>query len=74
MKNQVERLKRVIESDRTAFYGNGTQLVVKDLKYVLAEYFHLTEEPRLNVIPVQGGYRITLDAFADFVCPFQTLP
>lgn len=73
MKSEIERLKRIVESDRTAFSAEGSDLIEKDLGGVLNDYFNVTAKPRLSVIPVTGGYKITVEAFADSVRPFHTL-
>lgn len=74
MKSEIERLRRIVESDRTNFCADGADLIIKDLSLVLGDYFNLTAKPRMSVIPVSGGYKITVEATADAVRPFQTLP
>lgn len=73
MKSEIERLKRIVESDRTAFGAEGADLIERDLGSVLNDYFNVTVKPRLSVVPVTGGYKITVEAFADAVRPFHTL-
>lgn len=74
MKSQTERLKRIIESDRMSFTAEGTELIIKDIGYVLNDYFSLRDKPRMNIIPITGGYKVVIEVLADAVRTFGVMP
>lgn len=74
MKNDADRLKRMIEGDRMSFTADGAELILKDISYVLGDYFNLKSKPKINVIPVSGGYRVIIEANADGIRAFGVMP
>ncbi|HBF86309.1 MAG TPA: hypothetical protein DDW54_01365 [Clostridiales bacterium] len=64
-KDNVIRLKRVIESDRLSVTQDCIELIIKDVSSVLNDYFTLSEKPEIKIIPCGDEYLITVSAKAN---------
>lgn len=73
-KDNVIRLKRVIESDRLAVTEECLELIIKDVSSVLSDYFRLCEKPEIKIIPCGDEYLITVSAKADTLKTFAAVP
>ena len=74
MKNgDAIRLKRVIENDRMSLTGESTELIIGDLRQVLAEYFSITEKPTLSIKVLNGEYLVSVKFKADALRTFSKI-
>ena len=75
MKNEsFIRLKRVIESDRMSITAESSELILRDLEFVLSEYFHITEKPTLSIGVKNGDYKVEIRFSADALKTFAKVP
>ncbi len=75
MKNDdAKRLKRAIESDRMSMTAKSTELIVKDVEYVLQDYFKLSGKPKLSINYKDGRYTVEITFKADDLKTFAVLP
>ena len=75
MKNEsFLRLKRVIESDRMSITAESAELILRDLEFVLSEYFHITEKPTLSISVKNGDYKVEIRFSADALKTFAKVP
>ena len=65
------RLKRVIESDRMIFTTEILELISSDLKTVLKEYFHIVENPTIEIKKTDELYEIKILTKADTLRALQ---
>ena len=73
-KDNVIRLKSVIESDRLSLTRESMELIIKDVGSVLADYFELLGRPEIKVEPKDGRYEITVNATAQSLKTFAAVP
>ena len=73
-KDNVIRLKRVIESDRLAVTEECLELIIKDVTGVLSDYFRLCEKPEIKITSGGDGYTVTITAKADVLKTFAAVP
>lgn len=75
MKNDdAKRLKRAIENDRMSMTAKSTELIIKDVEYVLQDYFKLHGKPTLLINYKDGRYTVEITFKADELKTFAVLP
>ena len=73
MRESFERASSVIQADKSAMSDGCKALVLQDLKEKFCEFFVLTENPRMQIESVEGGYAVTLTFKAERVKKFNVL-
>ncbi|MBQ8374882.1 MAG: hypothetical protein IJX98_04830 [Clostridia bacterium] len=73
MKNALERVCDVIQSDKAALSEECQALIVKDFERKLSEYFDLSSAPQMQVTTDGGSYKVTISFEAERVKKFQVL-
>ena len=75
MKNEnFLRLKKVIESDRMSITAESAELILRDLQFVLGEYFIITEKPTLSIGVKNGDYKVEIKFLASCLKTFVKVP
>ncbi len=72
-RSQLARLKSVIETDRLSVTAECVEMIVRDLSFVLSDYFGLSEKPKLTVSAKNGEYFISVSAKADAIKAFSVV-
>ena len=75
MKNEnFLRLKKVIESDRMSITAESAELILRDLQFVLGEYFIISEKPALSIAVKNGDYKVEIKFTASGLKTFVKVP
>ena len=72
-KSERERLRYVIQSDKSVMTEGCKQLVVNDVSKKLSEYFELIGMPELEIVYERGVYEVRLCFQAERVKKFNVL-
>ena len=70
-KQELKRLKTVIENDRLSMTNENIWLITRDLTAVLEDYFTLSGTPEVIVTAKNCEYIITVNAAATGIKPFS---
>ncbi len=73
-KNELMRVKNLLENDRNMLKDNFDYLILKDVKNALSEYFEFEENPKLEIFKQKGKYQISINLTAIKVKTFISLP
>lgn len=73
-KNDVLRLKSIVRNDRFSAGDEFYEMVISDASKTLREYFDFKDNVSLNVTKAEGGYRVSVNFFAESVKPFTKVP
>ncbi len=73
-RDNVIRLKRVIDTDRLSLTAESMELIVNDLSVALSDYFVLSEAPVIKVSPKDGKYEIDIRVSAEALKTFLPVP
>ncbi|MBO5928340.1 MAG: hypothetical protein J6Q32_05780 [Clostridia bacterium] len=77
MRKQNKELKRIIsliENERLCVKNNFEELLLKDLKRVIKDYFELASDVNLEIAKINGNYSIKINFNASNLISFSTLP
>ena len=73
-KNELARIKNLIENDRLNTGDNFYELVTMDLKKLLSDYFDLNEMPQMEIAKSGEAIIIKIVASATRLKSFISLP
>ena len=70
---QYERLKKMIDSDKTVLSEPCKMLVLQDFQKTFEAYFELTSAPEMNILPNHGEYNIEIRFKANRIKNFNVI-
>ena len=73
-KNELLRLRTLIENDRINMGDNFIELIVSDLSNLLKDYFDFGGVPELFIEKQNGKYKINVILYATRIKNFASIP
>ena len=73
-KNQIVRLKSIIDNDRMEYNDEFLNLLNIDLEKLLKEYFSYNDKTEIRILKAGDRYKVEISFFATQLRPFAILP
>ncbi len=73
-KNQMIRLKSIVQNDRLSVDDEFYRLLNVDLENVLREYFDFNQCVTVSIVKCKDAYKVSFDLEVSRIKPFAKIP
>lgn len=71
---QLQRMEELIRHDRLSVKNEFSELLIKDLNFLLREYFDYKGSPRLEILRTGNNFSVSITFSASSLRSFSSLP